>query len=576
MWITITQHEIAAKNSKSIQHKNTSDGNDGRETIRKKLDTGFINKSQKDERVNQKFKIDQEGQPASSSFESRPTSPLYSIIELIKCLTHATSDGRILITTTTTTSSSSFSSHHLSGHSSSSVSLQTSVRHDEASSSSSSHQNTTGGSHEMTSASIRYILLNPCESFKGIVEECKSLVLAGGTMKPFEELTEFLFKPMGVRSDRIMTFSCGHMIPDANILPLAISTGPSERIKLNFSFQMRNDQKMIEESGKAIVTLSQVVEGGIVLFFSSYDYLERVYLSWKKFGILDQIRSTKEIFKEPKRASDLNQLLSEYAKAVNLKSNHPVDTNQKYTGPKSQSLKSSGAAAATSYPHVTPDISSNHHSRPDFSCLTSAAAAPSSLKSASASGLNNTKSSSGAHQKSYTTGGGAPKQHYNNSTTGVSDATAKGTQNKSSNSGMRKGGAILFSVVGGKMSEGINFNDNMCRCVIIMGLPYPNIKSPVLQEKMSFLEKEQGSGSGKVYYENLCFKAINQSIGRSIRHSNDYSVILLMDQRFSGRKDHIRSSLPKWISDHLKTDLPFNTCIKMISQFFHDKKSHDS
>ena len=43
-------------------------------------------------------------------------------------------------------------------------------------------------------------------------------------------------------------------------------------------------------------------------------------------------------------------------------------------------------------------------------------------------------------------------------------------------------------VAGGKMSEGINFSDDLGRCVVVVGLPYPNARSPELVEKMNFLD----------------------------------------------------------------------------------------
>ncbi len=38
-------------------------------------------------------------------------------------------------------------------------------------------------------------------------------------------------------------------------------------------------------------------------------------------------------------------------------------------------------------------------------------------------------------------------------------------------------GACIACVIGGKLSEGINFNDDLARGVVIVGLPYPNIHS---------------------------------------------------------------------------------------------------
>jgi len=141
-------------------------------------------------------------------------------------------------------------------------------------------------------------------------------------------------------------------------------------------------------------------------------------------------------------------------------------------------------------------------------------------------------------------------------------------------------GALLLCVVGGKLSEGINFGDDLGRfamqlyvaavaltapsperhesavpcCdatasgVIVIGMPYPNTKSLELRERIAFMNQHQapnakvcprwhgrqsgprptrvhplrvvrqhmqGRRAGDEYYETLCMRAVNQSIGTS-------------------------------------------------------------
>ena len=105
-------------------------------------------------------------------------------------------------------------------------------------------------------------------------------------------------------------------------------------------------------------------------------------------------------------------------------------------------------------------------------------------------------------------------------------------------------GALLVCVVGGKMSEGINFKDDLARCVIVAGMPYPSPGDPELVARMAFMEGVR-RGGGREYYENLCMKAVNQSIGRVIRHAGDYGVVLLADERYG--RAAVQGRLPDWI-----------------------------
>ena len=124
------------------------------------------------------------------------------------------------------------------------------------------------------------------------------------------------------------------------------------------------------------------------------------------------------------------------------------------------------------------------------------------------------------------------------------------------------------------MSEGINFANDMARCVLVVGLPYPDITDPEMQEKMKSLDKEfkenGGNGiNGQSYYHNLCMRAVNQSIGRAIRHAQDYAAVVLCDQRYS-TDARIWRALPKWLrgDDVFEQKQPFGQAMGDLRHFF--------
>ena len=130
----------------------------------------------------------------------------------------------------------------------------------------------------------------------------------------------------------------------------------------------------------------------------------------------------------------------------------------------------------------------------------------------------------------------------------------------------------MLSVVGGKLSEGLNFSDELGRCVVVVGLPYPNKNSPELKERMRYLDKTLNPRAGDEYYLNLCMKAVNQCIGRAVRHINDYAAVILLDVRYT-RSCKVKEKLPIWISEGMQCVDAYGVAHGGLVKFFKDKKN---
>ncbi|GKZ51100.1 ATP-dependent DNA helicase chl1 [Aspergillus brasiliensis] len=319
---------------------------------------------------------------------------------------------------------------------------------------------------------LKYMLLDPTNQFRELVDDARAVILAGGTMSPMTDYMNHLFSY--VPASRLDTFSYGHVIPPENLTAHTLIRGV-QGSEFDFTYDARDSEKMIMDLGRTIATLCHVIPDGIVAFFPSYDYLGRVLSIWKKpmlgeqgqtvYGLIGQ---KKPILSESRDMTvTTEELLQTYA--------HTVDTGR---------------------------------------------------------------------------------------------------------------GALLLSVVGGKLSEGINFSDKLGRGVLIVGLPFPNIRSAVWQAKIQYIEQkthQQATGSeasrqsaakaaGRDFYENSCMRAVNQCIGRAIRHRNDYAAIVLIDKRYD--KPGIQAKLPAWIKQSMagsSVQRPAGATVQSLAKFFASK-----
>ncbi|XP_057207305.1 Fanconi anemia group J protein isoform X3 [Triplophysa rosa] len=101
--------------------------------------------------------------------------------------------------------------------------------------------------------------------------------------------------------------------------------------------------------------------------------------------------------------------------------------------------------------------------------------------------------------------------------------------------GGTRDGALLVAVCRGKVSEGLDFTDDNARAVVTIGIPFPNIKNLQVELKMKYNDqhaKSRGLLPGGRWYEIQAYRALNQALGRCIRHRNDWGALILVDDRF--------------------------------------------
>lgn len=131
-------------------------------------------------------------------------------------------------------------------------------------------------------------------------------------------------------------------------------------------------------------------------------------------------------------------------------------------------------------------------------------------------------------------------------------------------------GACFMAVCRGKVSEGLDFADMNGRAVIITGLPFPPLRDPRIILKKKYLEElrqnQKDFLSGDEWYSLEASRAVNQAIGRVIRHKNDYGAILLCDSRFNSPK--LKSQLSAWLKDHINVSVKFGETVSEICRFF--------
>jgi DNA excision repair protein ERCC-2 len=129
----------------------------------------------------------------------------------------------------------------------------------------------------------------------------------------------------------------------------------------------------------------------------------------------------------------------------------------------------------------------------------------------------------------------------------------------------RRSDNMLFGVMGGKLSEGIDYPNNILSCVVAVGLPYAtwDVYQKALMEHL----EHQFPQKGRTYaYSAPAILRLIQTCGRVHRSANDKGCIVILDARVT--HPNIKQQLPVYFQKEMKIAKNAVDCNELIKGFW--------
>ncbi|XP_029075911.1 regulator of telomere elongation helicase 1 isoform X4 [Monodon monoceros] len=406
---------------------------------------------------------------------------------------------------------------------------------------------------------LSYWCFSPGHSMRELVHQgVRTLILTSGTLAPVSSFTLEMQIPFPVCLEN------PHVIDKHQIWVGIVPKGP-DGAQLSSAFDKRFSDECLSSLGKALGNIARVVPHGLLVFFPSYPVMEKSLEFWRAHDFARKLEVLKPMFVEPRTKGGFSEVwvtgapspcpagcpgLRPAPGCVWPRSCWPFrkfglgdDGSRSAPAPQPRGPWVFWARQAGTGCWLRVSLGAHVPQR----CCCSSAGLPPALDGASScrviSGVLNS----------------LPFQVMEAFYTRVA---APGSS-----------GATFLAVCRGKASEGLDFADANGRGVIVTGLPYPPRMDPRVVLKMQFLDEMKGQNgardqflSGHDWYRQQASRAVNQAIGRVIRHRHDYGAVFLCDHRFSSAD--ARAQLPSWVRPHVKVYDSFGHVIRDVAQFF--------
>ncbi|KAK1943091.1 General transcription and DNA repair factor IIH helicase subunit XPD [Phytophthora citrophthora] len=145
-------------------------------------------------------------------------------------------------------------------------------------------------------------------AIRPVFERFSSVIITSGTLSPIDLYPRLLnFNPV-IRESLPMS------VYRSSICPLVITRG-SDQMPVSTKFDLRDDLSVVRNYGTLLLEMAACTPDGMVCFFPSYLYMEKIIGQWDSLGVLKRVLASKLLFIETKDIVETTLALDNYKKA---------------------------------------------------------------------------------------------------------------------------------------------------------------------------------------------------------------------------------------------------------------------
>ncbi|CAK0735965.1 hypothetical protein CVIRNUC_000669 [Coccomyxa viridis] len=138
---------------------------------------------------------------------------------------------------------------------------------------------------------IQLSCLDASLAVRPVFSKFQTVVITSGTLSPIDLYPRILnFNPVALQSFAMtLTRDC--------MCPVVLTRG-SDQSPVSTKFEMRDDDNVIRNYGRMLIELAAAIPDGLVCFFVSYSYMDKIVSKWHDMGVLTDLMAHKLVFIE--------------------------------------------------------------------------------------------------------------------------------------------------------------------------------------------------------------------------------------------------------------------------------------